>query len=186
MYTLGIGMPLGKKYNDEIKAKIPKIEEKQVEEKPLIVSPEIKEINNDQDGDGVINNLDKCPNTTAGVKVNSEGCVETINLNINFDNNSAEIKDVYNSKITEFANLLKTNPSMTAVIEAHTDSKGSDAYNLNLSNKRANSVVNSLKNYGIESSRLKAIGYGEAQPIATNDTEIGKAKNRRVTALINK
>lgn len=186
MYTLGIGMPIGKKYNDEIKAKIPKIEEKQVEEKPLIVSPEIKEINNDQDGDGIINNLDKCPNTTAGVKVNSEGCVETINLNINFDNNSAEIKDIYNSKITEFANLLKTNPSMTAVIEAHTDSKGSDAYNLNLSNKRANSVVNSLKNYGIESSRLKAVGYGESQPIATNDTEIGKAKNRRVTALINK
>lgn len=186
MYTLGIGMPIGKKYNDEIKAKIPKIEEKQVEEKPLIVSPEIKEINNDQDGDGIINNLDKCPNTTAGVKVNREGCVETINLNINFDNNSAEIKDIYNPKITEFANLLKTNPSMTAVIEAHTDSKGSDAYNLNLSNKRANSVVNSLKKHGIESSRLKAVGYGESQPIATNDTEIGKAKNRRVTALINK
>ena len=75
---------------------------------------------------------------------------------------------------------------MTAVIEAHTDSKGNDSYNLNLSNKRANSVVEALKNYGIESSRLKAIGYGETQPIATNDNETGKAKNRRVTALINK
>jgi len=186
MYSLGIGMPLGKKYNDDIKAKIPKIEEKKVEEKQIIVAPEIKEINNDQDGDGVLNNLDKCPNTTAGEKVNNEGCLETINLNINFDNNSAEIKDVYNSKISEFANLLKTNPTMTAVIEAHTDSKGNDSYNLNLSNKRANSVMESLISFGIESSRLKAVGYGEAQPISTNENEIGKAKNRRVTALINK
>ena len=186
MYTLGIGMPIGKKYNDEIKAKVPKIEERQVQEKQIVNIPEIKEIDNDQDKDGVINNLDKCPNTTTGVKVNNEGCVDTINLNINFDNNSAEIKDIYNSKVSEFANLLKTNPSMTAVIEAHTDSKGNDSYNLNLSNKRANSVVEALKNYGIESSRLKAIGYGETQPIATNDNETGKAKNRRVTALINK
>jgi len=81
--------------------------------------------------------------------------------------------------------MLKANQTMTAVIEAHTDSKGSDAYNQNLSDRRAISVVNALKDYGVKSSKLKAIGYGETQPIATNETEEGKALNRRVTALVN-
>ncbi|RXJ85913.1 OmpA family protein [Arcobacter cloacae] len=186
MYTLGLGMPLGKKYkDDQITAKVPAVvaeptkkifEEK---EEPLPI------VNNDDDNDGVINSLDKCPNTSPGVKVNKDGCVNTMNLNINFDNNSAEIKSMYQNKLSQFANMLKDNKTMTAVIEAHTDSKGSDAYNQTLSDKRAISVVNALKSYGIESSRLRAIGYGETQPIATNETEEGKAQNRRVTALIN-
>ena len=80
---------------------------------------------------------------------------------------------------------MQENKNLTAVIEAHTDSKGTDSYNQNLSQKRASSVVNALKAYNIDSSRLKAIGYGESQPIASNDNEEGKAQNRRVTALIN-
>lgn len=177
MYTLGLGMPLGKKYkDDQIMAKVPET----VEEPPRKIFEE-----KDDDNDGVINNLDKCPNTSPGVKVNKDGCVDTMNLNINFDNNSAEIKSMYQNKLSQFANMLKDNKTMTAVIEAHTDSKGSDAYNQTLSDRRAISVVNALKSYGIESSRLRAIGYGETQPIATNETEEGKAQNRRVTALIN-
>ena len=108
-----------------------------------------------------------------------------MNLNINFDNNSVEIKSMYQNKLSQFANMMNENKTMTAVIEAHTDSKGSDAYNQTLSDRRAISVVNALKSYGIQSSRLRAIGYGETQPIATNDTEKGKTQNRRVTALIN-
>lgn len=184
MYTLGLGMPLGKKYtNDIIAAKVPTIEE---EKSPIVEEKtEILPVIEDDDKDGVSNKFDKCPNTSAGVKVNKDGCVETVNLNINFDNNSAEIKNIYNEKLHQFANMLKANQSMTAVIEAHTDSKGSDAYNQNLSDRRAVSVVNALKNYGVNSSKLKAIGYGETQPIATNETEEGKALNRRVTALVN-
>ncbi|MDX9744802.1 MAG: OmpA family protein [Arcobacteraceae bacterium] len=183
MYTLGLAMPLGKKYNDDIKATIPVVEEEKEimpakVEKPLVL-PE------DDDQDGVINRLDKCPNTTKGLKVNSDGCVETINLNINFDNNSADIKNSYNEKLVSFAKIMQENKNLTAVIEAHTDSKGSDSYNQTLSDRRAISVVNALKQYNIESSRLKAIGYGETQPIASNDNEEGKAQNRRVTALLN-
>lgn len=184
MYTLGLAMPLGKKYNDDIKATIPIITEEKKEttiakvEKPLAL-PE------DDDKDGVINKLDKCPNTTKGVKVNTDGCVETINLNINFDNNSADIKNTYNEKLISFAKIMQENKNLTAVIEAHTDSKGSDSYNQTLSDRRSISVVNALKKYNIESSRLKAIGYGETQPIASNDNEEGKAQNRRVTALLN-
>lgn len=187
MYTLGLGMPLGKKDNNDIKVVAPKVQE---EKKELVIEKTTpmpkKEVSNDDDNDGVINKLDKCPNTSPGVQVNKDGCVDTINLNINFDNNSAVIKNEYNAKIEEFINVMKSDETLKATIEAHTDSKGTDAYNQNLSDRRAISVVNSLKAAGIESSRLKAIGYGESQPIATNETEQGKAQNRRVTALLNR
>lgn len=183
MYTIGLGMPLGKTYkNNDIVATVPVVEEPKaalVEEAPTPI------ITNDDDRDGVINSLDKCPNTSPGVKVNKDGCVDTVDLKINFDTNSANVKSSYDSKINQFANMMRENKGLTAVIEAHTDSKGSDSYNQTLSEKRAASVVNALRDSGVESSRLKAIGYGETQPIASNATEEGKAQNRRVTALVN-
>ena len=140
----------------------------------------------DDDKDGVLNKFDKCPNTSPGVKVNKDGCFETVNLNINFDNNSVQIKDQYMKYIESFAKILTENKSLTAVIEAHTDAKGTDSYNQNLSDRRAVAVVNELKKLDVNSSRLTSRGYGESQPIASNDTAEGKALNRRVTALINK
>ena len=185
MYTLGLAMPLGKKYTEDIKATVPIVKEEKLEEKKEVIEQKPVILPQDDDKDGVINKLDKCPNTTKGVKVNSDGCVETINLNIKFDNNSANIKKIYDEKLISFAKIMQENKNLTAVIEAHTDSKGSDSYNQTLSDRRAISVVNALKTYNIEASRLKAIGYGETQPIATNDNEEGKAQNRRVTALLN-
>jgi OmpA-OmpF porin, OOP family len=186
MYTLGLAMPLGKKYSEDIVPIVPIVQEEHKEvlealpmDEKSIILPQ------DDDNDGVINKLDKCPNTSKGIKVNAVGCVDTINLNINFDNNSTEIRKIYDEKLQSFANILQKNKNLTAIIEAHTDAKGSDSYNQTLSNRRAISVVNALKSYNIDSNRLKAIGYGESQPIDTNDTPEGKAKNRRVTALIN-
>lgn len=203
MYTLGLAMPLGSKSNDIIAATIPT-----VAEEPIVVDGDddndgvlnskdlcpnslagvIVDENGcelDDDNDGVVNRLDKCPNTSPGVKVNVDGCVETINLNINFDTNSANIKNIYDEKLNSFAVMMKENPALTAVIEAHTDSKGSESYNQNLSVKRAQSTVDALKALNIDTKRLKAIGYGESQPIATNETKEGRAENRRVTALLN-
>lgn len=184
MYTLGLAMPLGKKYNDDIKPIVPIVKEEEIQSIPNTVEKPIV-LPQDDDNDGVINRLDKCPNTSKGIKVNADGCVDTINLNINFDNNSTEIKKMYNDKVDSFAKIMQENKSLTAIIEAHTDSKGSDSYNQNLSDRRAISIVNALKKHNIDSTRLKAIGYGETQPIASNDTAEGKAMNRRVTALIN-
>lgn len=184
MYTLGLAMPLGKKYVDNIAPVVPVVQEEE-KEPEVIAEPAIEVISDDDDGDGVKNKFDKCPNTTKGVKVNTDGCVETIDLNIKFDNNSADIKEIYNKKIDSFAKILIENKNLTAVIEAHTDSKGSDSYNQNLSDRRAISVVNALKKYDINANRLRAIGYGESQPVASNDNEEGKALNRRVTALVN-
>ncbi|HOO10852.1 MAG TPA: OmpA family protein, partial [Cyclobacteriaceae bacterium] len=80
-------------------------------------------------------------------------------------------------KVVEF---LMANPSVEIEIAGHTDSKGSDDYNLNLSQGRSQSVVDYLISQGIDSYRLSAHGYGETRPIDTNDTDEGRASNRRV------
>lgn len=207
MYTLGLAMPLGKRYSENIAAKVPVIEKAIAPTAPIVdgdddndgvlnskdLCPDslpgaVVDANGcelDDDNDGVINRLDKCSNTSQGIVVNSDGCVATVNLNINFDYNSDRIKSSYNSSLEEFAKLLNENSKLTATIEAHTDAIGSEKYNQNLSEKRAASTVKALENLNISPSRLKAIGYGETQPIATNDTEEGRAENRRVTGLIN-
>lgn len=177
MYTLGLGLPLGKKYKeDQITANIPEV----VIEKPLTI------INTDDDNDGVPNKFDKCPDTLAGTKVNKDGCVETIDLKINFDYDSSTIKPQYQSNLQQFSNILKQDKKLKAIIEAHTDSIASDEYNQALSERRAASVMNALNKNGIDLSRLEAIGYGESEPIATNETEEGRAQNRRVIGFINK
>ena len=205
MYTLGLAMPLGKRYTENIVAKVPVIEE------PVAIAPidgdddndgvlNSKDLcpdslpgavvneygcENDDDNDGVINRLDKCMNTSEGVTVNSDGCVASFNLNINFDYNSDKIKSNYSDKLQEFANILNKNPKLNATIEAHTDSVGPEKYNQKLSEKRAAAAVKALESFNISPERLKSIGYGETQPIASNDTAEGRIQNRRVTGLIN-
>lgn len=209
MYTFGMAMPLGKKYNDVIEAKIPEVVEKEEIEAivpivdgdddnddvlnsrdlcPNSLSGVVVDRNGcelDDDNDSVVNRLDKCPKTSEGVEVNEDGCVATVQLQINFDSNSDNIKDLYSQEIAQFAYLLKQNTKLKATIEAHTDSRGNDEYNQKLSQQRANSTLEALKDLNIDASRLKAIGYGETQPVATNSTKEGRAKNRRVTGLIN-
>jgi len=71
------------------------------------------------------------------------------------------------------------------VIEGHTDSRGSDAYNQPLSERRANAVRDELVNeYDIDASRVSTVGYGESRPVATNDTDEGRAQNRRIEAVL--
>lgn len=140
----------------------------------------------DDDKDGVVNRLDQCPNTIAGAKVDTVGCMTLVNLNINFDTNSAVVKEQYNDRIVKFANAMKNNTKLKATIEAHTDSIGSAKYNQKLSEKRAASTVEVLKSLNIDASRLTAIGYGETKPAVSNMTKDGRAQNRRVHAVITK
>ncbi len=140
----------------------------------------------DDDNDGVVNRLDECPSTMEGAKVDSVGCISLVDLKINFDTNSAKISNAYDSRISKFAEVLKSNPKLNATIKAYTDSTGSKKYNKKLSEKRAMSAVKALKALNVDASRLKAIGYGEENPVATNKTKEGRAANRRVTATINK
>ena len=136
----------------------------------------------DDDHDGVPNSIDKCPNTPEGVVVNADGCPKTINLSINFANNSYAVQQTSLPKIDAFANFLKKYKYYNAEIVGYTDNRGSEAYNKKLSQKRAEAVRNLLIQKGVDASRLTAIGMGEANPVASNDTAEGRAQNRRIEA----
>lgn len=100
--------------------------------------------------------------------------------NIFFDFNKATLRRESIAELDRLKRIMKHNPSMKIEIGGHTDSKGSDAYNANLSKNRAGSVVEYLVQQGVDKSRMTFKGYGESQPIATNDTEEGRQENRRV------
>ncbi len=144
----------------------------------------------DSDGDGVYDYLDKCPETPGDLKVDADGCpiqlkkVARIDLDIQFDTNKAEIKTQYHGRLKEVADFMATYPGTKAVIEGHTDSVGSAAYNLKLSQRRAASVRDYLiQNFNISPDRLTAKGFGEERPVATNDTAEGRRQNRRIQAV---
>lgn len=141
----------------------------------------------DSDGDGVPDYLDKCPNTPKGEKVDANGCSEKlcISLDVLFDLNKAVIKPTYHDEIKKVADYMIKFPETTAVIEGHTCNIGTAAYNQKLSERRAEAVVTYLvKKFGIAKKRLSAKGYGESKPIADNATEEGRAKNRRINAIV--
>lgn len=112
-------------------------------------------------------------------------CTVTIELHVLFDTDKAVVKDVYYNEIKKVADFMKKYPNTTAVIEGHTDNVYTAEYNQKLSEARAKSVRQYLiDKFGISGSRLSAVGYGLTKPIASNDTEEGRQKNRRVQAVI--
>jgi outer membrane protein OmpA-like peptidoglycan-associated protein len=121
-------------------------------------------------------------NDIAGAKVErvGEGIRITFDSGILFDVNKSELKPVSQQNITKLAETLKKYEDTNILIEGHTDATGTDEYNLNLSQLRAQSVANYLASLNVSPTRFTIMGYGEGQPIATNDTEDGRAANRRV------
>ncbi|MBI1226696.1 MAG: OmpA family protein [Bacteroidetes bacterium] len=113
-----------------------------------------------------------------------EGIVVEFNNNILFGFDSYELSAAAKSNLNQLATILKDYPDTDIEIQGHTDSKGSDSYNLNLSNQRANSVRNYLASMQIARSRMNTVGYGESAPEYDNSTEEGRSQNRRVEFLI--
>ena len=145
----------------------------------------------DDDQDGVCNDEDKCPGTPTSVKVDEVGCPkmvkerESITLNIQFDTAKWDVKNQYHLELKKVADFMNLYTGTSADIEGHTDSQGSEKYNQELSQKRAESVRQYLiDNFGLSADRLKAVGYGESRPIADNATVEGRQVNRRVVAVI--
>jgi outer membrane protein OmpA-like peptidoglycan-associated protein len=103
---------------------------------------------------------------------------------IHFESGKAVILPESYGLLDEVADILQSNPTLSILIEGHTDSVGSDSYNLRLSQSRANSVMQYLIQRGVSPNRLKAVGYGESRPIANNSTAEGRARNRRVEFTI--
>jgi OOP family OmpA-OmpF porin len=140
----------------------------------------------DDDGDGVNNCLDKCPDTIKGLAVDANGCPipDVVRLKVNFDFDKAVVKPEYHDVLAQFASYMRQQQSFTVVeIAGHTDSIGTDAYNQKLSERRAKAVRDYLvNNLGMDGKLFSAVGYGESRPIADNKTEAGRAENRRIEA----
>ncbi|NIC04090.1 OmpA family protein [Billgrantia bachuensis] len=99
---------------------------------------------------------------------------------VTFAFDSAEIRESAYPTLDQVASTLRENPRMRVSIEGHTDSVGSNQYNMDLSQRRADSVRDFLVSRGIDTNRMTTRGYGEEQPVATNETDAGRAQNRRV------
>jgi outer membrane protein OmpA-like peptidoglycan-associated protein len=116
-------------------------------------------------------------------KETSRGMVLTLG-DVLFDSGHAELKSGAMRTLDQLTTFLRENPERTLTIEGYTDSVGSNAFNLDLSQRRAEAVVSALTQRGIDGGRLKARGFGEASPVASNTTAAGRQRNRRVEVVI--
>lgn len=157
----------------------------------------------DTDGDGVSDDIDECPNTPAGAKVLANGCALTgdcrtpkageavdengcavnkafilkgVNFEFDSDRLTAEAKEILNG----VAETLKSYADLKIEVAGHTDDVGTEAYNLGLSERRANSVKTYLASRGTDVSRLTPVGYGKTKPVVPGTSDEDRAKNRRV------
>jgi len=170
------------------------------------VEGDVSNLKKDSDGDGVSDVFDKCPNTPAGTKVDGAGCelpkpeivmapapkeeakitkediqvVRAAIKNLNFENNKTVIAASSFTYLDKLADLMASKPSSKLSLKGYTDSKGDSKHNLELSTGRATAVKDYLVQKGIDGSRITAEGFGASNPVATNKTAAGRAKNRRV------
>ena len=170
---------------------VPPMQEPLVVTAPVVV---VVESDLDSDGDGVPDSIDACPGTPMNVVVDERGCPVQVDiedtlkmeLRVFFDNDKSTIKNQYKPEIAKVAEKMREYPNSVASIEGHASKTGpSAAYNQRLSEARAVAVKSMLTNeFGIEPNRLSTVGYGYHRPIADNNTEEGRAMNRRVYAII--
>lgn len=142
-------------------------------------------------GNVIGNKMDKqakeIKDTLPGAEVERVGDGIKITLNesiVTFAFNSSDLTSLAKTNLDKLTTILKNNPDTNINIYGHTDSVGSDDYNQKLSERRANSVKSYLNAKGIATARLFALGEGESNPVATNDTDAGRAQNRRVEFAI--
>ena len=138
----------------------------------------------DDDGDGVINDKDKCPNTPPNTRVDGDGCTlpKVLRLDgVTFEFNKARLRPDSQTILNSVTEIMKRYPDLQVELAGYTDSVGGAAYNLRLSQARAEAVKAYLTSSGgIEAGRIKAKGYGKENPVADNATDEGRERNRRV------
>ena len=142
----------------------------------------------DSDNDGVPDYLDKCPGTPAGLKVDANGCEieELVLTGVTFETASAKLTPESSGQLDKVVAMLRLRPNSKTEIHGYTDSRGSDAYNQKLSERRASSVVEYFVEHGITGPGLSARGFGKANPVAGNESAEGRAQNPRVTVQFSK
>lgn len=167
---------------------------------PAGISVNVHGCTPDKDKDGVPDTLDKCPNTPVGAVVDDTGCTVTAaaaaapaevakpirqQIDILFDSGKQDIKPEYKDEVRKVADLAKQYPTASIDIQGYTDNKGNAKRNVELSKRRADAVRDSLiKDFKVDAARISTHGFGPAEPVADNATEEGRAKNRRVIAVL--
>ncbi|MCB9600025.1 MAG: OmpA family protein [Sandaracinus sp.] len=138
----------------------------------------------DQDRDGVLNPADQCPDTAEGTEVDARGCAiiraRMVLPGIEFGFDSAEILPASERTLNIALQILRDNPDARVEVGGHTDNVGNANYNRRLSQQRADAVRDWLVGHGVAQNRMRTRGYGSAQPVAPNDTDEGRARNRRI------
>lgn len=188
--------PLALMY-DELKDPSLRQEVEALKNRVSAVEKSVEDLKKDSDGDGVADQFDKCAGTPAGTAVDGSGCplpkftsetVVTSDVtgfeNIQFDFNSSVLKTESYPTLDKLSSGLRENGGKV-MVKGYASSEGTAAYNLKLSKDRANSVKTYLVNSGVSSTQVATKGYGEANPIASNDTEEGRIQNRRVETARN-
>jgi len=158
----------------------------------------------DEDGDGVFDRRDRCPDTPANTPVEHHGCplpqypasvkpvevvqpeVITLPGDVLFAFNKSDLTPSAQSQLDALMGKLQNADVVSIKVVGHTDSVGSDSYNQALSERRASSVAAYLLSQGLAPNKITSEGKGESQPVADNDTDEGRAKNRRVELHINR
>lgn len=150
----------------------------------------------DSDGDGVPDSRDQCPDTPKGVKVDANGCPLVVEVGgpdyskpvviVYFDFDKSDIKSSETGKLDEAIDKLDALKQGKIVIklEGHTDSFGTEQYNVGLGERRGQSVRQYLMSHNVSAESISIISYGESKPVADNDTSAGRAQNRRVEVMV--
>jgi OOP family OmpA-OmpF porin len=144
----------------------------------------------DEDKDGVINARDLCPQTPVKAEIDNDGCgtyiktEEELKLHILFANDSSDIQPAFLAQIREMADFLESYPSTSIELQGYASKVGNPEYNLALSERRAEAVQASLLANGVESDRVRIVGFGDTQLEAYGDDEVSHARNRKVVANV--
>jgi len=143
----------------------------------------------DSDGDGVPDFRDRCAGTPPGVRVDDTGCplpqeviLRIDRLHFAFD--SAALDAQARAALDTAVDVIKSHASVQLDVVGHTDAIGSESYNEKLSQRRAQSAVDYLVSQGVDRNQLRAVGRGESEPVASNDSADGRARNRRVDLVV--
>jgi OmpA-OmpF porin, OOP family len=147
---------------------------------PAVPVPVVAE--RDSDGDGVMDGVDLCPGTPPGTKVDANGCPPILLTltGVHFKFDSSAIEPASEPILGQAVAALAAAPAVQVTVVGHTDSVGTDDYNVQLSDRRAKAVVEYLVGQGVAAHRLSAEGRGEREPVQSNDTVAGRYENRRV------
>jgi OOP family OmpA-OmpF porin len=132
----------------------------------------------DDDGDGIRNGIDRCPGTPGGARVDARGCWVIPESRFEFD--SAALPADADPIVREVQQVLDQNPGLRLRVQGHSDATGPEAYNVDLSRRRANTILERLTQSGLDAGRLEVEGAGESIPAAPNDTRANRRQNRRV------